>query len=56
VNYARDVVDTARGDALALIELRRDGGRKAWTFGEVGSAAASQTGVPRPSVGPRLSA
>jgi acetyl-CoA synthetase len=40
VNYARDVVDAAPGGAPALIELRRDGGRRVWTFSDIGDAAA----------------
>jgi acyl-coenzyme A synthetase/AMP-(fatty) acid ligase len=44
VNFTRDVVAAAPQDALALIELRRDGGRREWTFAEVGDAAARLAG------------
>jgi len=44
VNFTRDVVAAAPPDALALIELRRDGGRREWTFAEVGDAAARLAG------------
>ena len=40
MNFTRDVVDAAPADALALIELGRDGGRREWRFGEVAAAAA----------------
>jgi acyl-coenzyme A synthetase/AMP-(fatty) acid ligase len=39
VNFARDVVEAAPADRLALIELARDGTRREWSFGEVASAA-----------------
>jgi acyl-coenzyme A synthetase/AMP-(fatty) acid ligase len=39
VNFARDVVEAAPADRLALIELARDGSRREWSFGEVASAA-----------------
>ena len=35
LNFARDVVDAAPAQRLALIELARDGTRREWTFGEV---------------------
>jgi acyl-coenzyme A synthetase/AMP-(fatty) acid ligase len=44
VNFTRDVVDAAPADAPALIELDREGGRRAWTFGEVSDAAARFAG------------
>jgi acyl-coenzyme A synthetase/AMP-(fatty) acid ligase len=40
MNFTRDVVDAAPADRLALIELRRDGDRREWRFGEVADAAA----------------
>jgi acetyl-CoA synthetase len=45
VNFARDLVDAADPSGLALIELRRDGGRREWTFGEVAGAAAGLAGT-----------
>ena len=41
MNFARDIVAAATGDALALVERARDGSRRAWSFGEIdrGSAA-----------------
>jgi acyl-coenzyme A synthetase/AMP-(fatty) acid ligase len=44
VNFARDVVDAAPPDAPALIELGRDGSRRAWTFGEVAETSARLAG------------
>jgi acetyl-CoA synthetase len=44
MNYARDVVDAAPADALGLIELPRDGARRAWTFGELSEASARLAG------------
>lgn len=44
MNFARDVVGAAALDRLALIELDRAGGRRVWTFGEVGEAAARFAG------------
>jgi acyl-coenzyme A synthetase/AMP-(fatty) acid ligase len=41
VNFARDVVEAAPPEALALVELARDGGRREWTFGEVARASAA---------------
>jgi acyl-coenzyme A synthetase/AMP-(fatty) acid ligase len=40
MNFARDVVEAAPRDRLALIELARDGGRREWTFGEVADRSA----------------
>jgi acetyl-CoA synthetase len=45
VNFARDVVDAAPRVQLALVELRRDGSRHEWTFGEVASASARLAGT-----------
>ncbi|MDQ3631826.1 MAG: AMP-binding protein, partial [Actinomycetota bacterium] len=44
MNFARDVVDAAEGDALALVELARDGRRREWLFGEVSEGAARLAG------------
>ena len=35
LNFARDVVDAAPRDRLAIVELARDGTRREWRFGEV---------------------
>lgn len=40
MNFARDVVDAAPRDRLALVEIARDGGRKEWTFGEISQRSA----------------
>jgi acyl-coenzyme A synthetase/AMP-(fatty) acid ligase len=45
VNFARDVVDAAPADRLALVELARDGARRQWTFGEVADRAARLAGT-----------
>jgi acyl-coenzyme A synthetase/AMP-(fatty) acid ligase len=45
VNFARDVVDAADPDRLALVELARDGARREWTFGAVARAAAHLAGT-----------
>jgi acyl-coenzyme A synthetase/AMP-(fatty) acid ligase len=45
VNFARDVVDAAPPERLALVELRRDGGRREWSFGEVADGAARLAGT-----------
>ena len=39
MNFARDVVDAAPADHLALVELARDGARREWSFGEVAEAS-----------------
>jgi len=39
MNFARDVVEAADPQRLALIERGRGGGRREWSFGEVASAA-----------------
>jgi acyl-coenzyme A synthetase/AMP-(fatty) acid ligase len=41
VNVARDVVEAAPPEALALVELARDGARREWSFGEVARASAA---------------
>ena len=40
MNFARDVVEAAPRDRLALLELARDGSRREWTFGEVADRSA----------------
>jgi acetyl-CoA synthetase len=40
MNFARDVVDAARPDDRALVELARDGTRREWTFGQVADRSA----------------
>ncbi|MGA9858533.1 MAG: AMP-binding protein [Solirubrobacteraceae bacterium] len=44
MNFAADVVDAAPRNARALVEIRRDGGRRAWTFGEVADQSARLAG------------
>jgi acyl-coenzyme A synthetase/AMP-(fatty) acid ligase len=44
VNFTRDVVQAAPAHHRALVELRRDGGRREWTFGELSEAAATLAG------------
>jgi acetyl-CoA synthetase len=44
MNFARDVVEAADPAAPALIELARDGARRAWTFGEVADRSARLAG------------
>ena len=45
MNFARDVVDAAQPDALALVELTRVGSRREWTFGEVSASSAAMAGA-----------
>jgi acyl-coenzyme A synthetase/AMP-(fatty) acid ligase len=45
VNFARDVVDAAPADRLALVELAHDGSRREWRFGEVADRAARLAGT-----------
>ena len=40
MSFARDVVEAAPPERLALVELARDGARREWTFGEVARRAA----------------
>jgi acetyl-CoA synthetase len=40
MNFARDVVEAAPSRNRALVDLRRDGSRREWTFGEVAAEAA----------------
>ncbi|MCK9251081.1 MAG: AMP-binding protein [Solirubrobacteraceae bacterium] len=44
MNFARDTVDAADPTARAMVELRRDGERRTWTFGEVSDGAARLAG------------
>ncbi len=44
MNFTRDVVDAAPPAGRALIELRRDGSRREWSFGEISNAAARLAG------------
>jgi acetyl-CoA synthetase len=45
VNFARDVVDAAPPHRRALVERRRDGGRREWSFGEVADRSARLAGT-----------
>jgi acyl-coenzyme A synthetase/AMP-(fatty) acid ligase len=45
MNFARECVDAAPRDRLALIELARDGARREWFFGEVADASARLAGT-----------
>jgi acyl-coenzyme A synthetase/AMP-(fatty) acid ligase len=45
MNFARDVVDAAPPDRLALVELARDGSRREWSFGEVADRSARLAGT-----------
>ncbi|MBB4664168.1 acyl-CoA synthetase [Conexibacter arvalis] len=45
MNFARDVVDAAPPERPALVELRRDGGRREWTMGAVADGAARLAGT-----------
>ncbi|MCW2954067.1 MAG: AMP-dependent synthetase and ligase [Conexibacter sp.] len=45
MNFARDVVDAADPERLALVELARDGSRRTWSFGEVADGAARLAGT-----------
>jgi acetyl-CoA synthetase len=44
MNFARDVVDAAPADRLALVELSRAGERREWSFGEVSDRSARLAG------------
>jgi len=44
VNFARDVVDAAEPATLALVELARDGRRRAWRFEEIAEGSARLAG------------
>jgi len=45
VNFARDVVDVAPADRLALVELARDETRREWYFGEIAERSARLAGT-----------
>jgi acyl-coenzyme A synthetase/AMP-(fatty) acid ligase len=45
MNFARDVVDRAPGEARAIVEIAQDGRRREFTFGEVSDAAARLAGT-----------
>ncbi len=45
MNFATDIVDAAEPGRLALVELRRDGSRREWSFGEVSAGAARIAGT-----------
>jgi acetyl-CoA synthetase len=45
MNFARDVVDAAPPDRLALIELARDGSRREWSFGAVSDQSSRLAGT-----------
>jgi acetyl-CoA synthetase len=45
MNFAREVVDAAPPDRLALVELSRDGRRREWSFGEVADRSARLAGT-----------
>ncbi|MFN8201979.1 MAG: AMP-binding protein [Solirubrobacteraceae bacterium] len=45
MNFARDVVDAAPVDRLALVELARNGTRREWRFGAVADGAARMAGT-----------
>jgi acyl-coenzyme A synthetase/AMP-(fatty) acid ligase len=47
VNFAREIVDAAAPQRLALLELARDGTRREWSFGEVGERSARMAGALR---------
>jgi acetyl-CoA synthetase len=44
VNFARDVVEAAPAERLALIELARDGARREWTFGRIALSSGRLAG------------
>jgi acetyl-CoA synthetase len=45
MNFARDIVDGADPQRLAMIELARDGSRREWRFGEVSQRSAALAGT-----------
>ncbi|MDX8152595.1 AMP-binding protein [Patulibacter brassicae] len=45
MNFARDVVGGRDPAARALVELRRDGGRREWTFGDVDARSGALAGA-----------
>jgi len=44
VNFARDIVEAAPPDRTAIVELRRDGGRRTLTFGQITQASSRLAG------------
>jgi acetyl-CoA synthetase len=44
MNFAREVVEAAPPERVALVELARDGSRREWTFGEVADRSARLAG------------
>ena len=44
MNFARDVLEAAPREDLALVELARDGTRREWSFGEVSDSSAKLAG------------
>src|SRR5438105_2137058 len=44
MNFARDVVDAAPSDRRALVEIKRNGSRREWSFGEVADRSARLAG------------
>ena len=47
MNFAREAVDAAPPQRLALVELARDGTRREWSFGEVAECSARMAGALR---------
>jgi acyl-coenzyme A synthetase/AMP-(fatty) acid ligase len=45
VNFTREIVDDKPADALALLELARDGERREWSFGQVAERSARLAGA-----------
>jgi acetyl-CoA synthetase len=45
VNFARDLVDRAPAEKLALVELSREGSRREWSFAEVAERSARLAGT-----------
>jgi len=45
VNFAREIVEAAAPERLALVELARDGARREWSFGEVAERSARLSGA-----------
>jgi acetyl-CoA synthetase len=45
MNFARDLVDAAAPDRLALVEIARDGARREWTFGAVAARSGALAGA-----------
>jgi acyl-coenzyme A synthetase/AMP-(fatty) acid ligase len=45
MNFARDLVDAAAPEKLALVEIARDGARREWSFGAVAGRSAALAGA-----------